>query len=229
MSRASDRRIELEKLTETNVSLSSSFSHFELSSTPKLQHNNLIRAVFSGALPLWWYSLLCRHAHIIERPNRLKRAAHSPGSTMMRVFFQIYFDGTFRLHTQYVLDVSPLRPFPAHIFPVLHFESFPWKWCRLLFRDPPASILITISTDVLMEAPNTAISPLPLVARPLTPPLFQPSFPILLFIVFSLRCPLVLFAFIRFHFEHIFFFAGNCVARRVRPPSYGVSVCVCAD
>lgn len=73
-------------------------------------------------------------------------------------FFKIYFDGAFRFYMlpAYMVYLHCGR-FRCTFF-VLYFESFPWKRCRLLFRDPPASILITKSTDVLMEAPNTAIT-----------------------------------------------------------------------
>lgn len=109
-------------------------------------------------------------------------------------------------------------------FFALHFIIFMKMMSVVISADPPASILITISTDFLMEVANarnhsTFIRSRISFPRPLSLPLFQPSFPILLFIVFSLHCPLVVFALICFHSEHSFFSSlalrVGCVARRV--------------
>lgn len=107
------------------------------------------------------YSIIWARAYrwTVKQIGTVDHAAQSPGPTLMRVS-KIYFDGAFRFFMPpacMYLVYARCGRFRLTFF-VLHFESFPWKWCRLLFRDPPASILITISTDVLMEAPNTTIT-----------------------------------------------------------------------
>lgn len=175
--------------------------------------------------------------------NRLKRSTmrhiHTHMHTLMRVF-KIYFDGAFRFYMLHMRTPYTYLVYFHHgrirrIFRIT-FYHFIMEIMSVVISGPTC---IDINYDIdrrfngggecrnhdtihPIHSPLFPLSPSPLLSSlalmlPFCAslPLCLPSFPILLFIVFSLHCPLVVFAFICFHFQHFFYTRVGCQTRRL--------------